>query len=127
MNLTHAWLRRSQSRPPGEADLADPGLPKAQGLFDRADHHDLRCPIRQGDGSRGEGPKYTHRGRIVKTTGDGLLVDSPVLPMHCVVRPNGSAKWMSAVPLHRATIASSSGSAFTRAMISWSKSRRALL
>jgi len=75
MNFTHAWLRSSQSRPPGEADLADPGLPKLQCLFDRADHHDLRCPIRQGDGSRGEGPKYTHRGRIVKTTGDGLLVE----------------------------------------------------
>jgi hypothetical protein len=58
MNLTHT-------------DLADPGLPKLQCLFDRADHHDLRCPIRQGDGSRGEGPKYIddgHRARCSRGT-----------------------------------------------------------
>jgi class 3 adenylate cyclase len=36
-------------------------------------------------------PKITeHRGRIVKTTGDGLLWNFPVWLMHCVVRPNGS-------------------------------------
>jgi hypothetical protein len=62
MNLTHT-------------DLADPGLPKLQCLFDRADNDDLRCAVREGNGSRGEGPKYKHRGRIVKTTGDGLLVE----------------------------------------------------
>jgi class 3 adenylate cyclase len=56
-------------------DLADPGLPKLQCLLDRADHYDVRCPIRQGDGSRGEGPN-THTGAgSSKTTGDGLVVE----------------------------------------------------
>jgi len=35
-------------------------------------------------------PKITeYRGRIAKTTGDGLLANFPVLSKHCVVRPNG--------------------------------------
>jgi hypothetical protein len=101
MNLTHAWLRSSQSRPPGEADLADPGLPKLQCLFDRADHDDLRCPIREGNGSRGESTGCTHRGRIVKTTGDGLLVEfsSVVDALRCATEwQNGMVELNAALP-----------------------------
>jgi adenylate cyclase len=34
-----------------------------------------------------------NRGRIVKTTGDGLLVEFSSVLMHCDVRPNGRTAW----------------------------------
>ena len=65
-------------------------------------------------------PKITeHGGRIVKTTGDGLLVEfsSVVDALRCAT--HGSTGWMSEVLLHRTTIASSFASAFTRATSLW--------
>jgi hypothetical protein len=54
-------------------------------------------------------PKITeHRGRIVKNTGDGLLVEFSSWWMYCVVRPTGSRRWVSEMPRHRTIIASSS-------------------
>jgi len=37
-DLAHAWPPSGQSRPPGEADLADPGVAESQGL-------DTECPV----------------------------------------------------------------------------------
>jgi class 3 adenylate cyclase len=54
-------------------------------------------------------PKITEqRGRIGKTTGDGLLVEFPVWSMRCVVRPNGSTGWPNVTPMCRRPAASSS-------------------
>jgi class 3 adenylate cyclase len=60
-----------------------------------------------------------HRGRIVKTTGDGLLVEfsSVVDTLRCATQWQHG--WMSEMPLYRATIASSSVSASTRATSLW--------
>jgi class 3 adenylate cyclase len=59
-----------------------------------------------------------HHGRVVKTTGDGFLAEfsSVVDALRCVP-PNGSAGWVSEMPPPRATIASSSASAFTKATL----------
>jgi class 3 adenylate cyclase len=49
-----------------------------------------------------------HRGRIVKTTGDGLLIEfnSVVDAVRCAVE--GSAKWPSEMPMFRPMVASNS-------------------
>lgn len=65
-------------------------------------------------------PKITeHRGGILKTTGDGLLVEfsSVVDALHCAF--NGSTRWPGEMPLHRVTIASNFGSECTRATSWW--------
>ena len=45
-------------------------------------------------------PQITeHRGRIVKTTGDGLLAEFSSVFDACVVRPNSSAAWPNLMPI----------------------------
>ncbi len=40
------------------ADLPDTGLTECERFLDGANHHDAGCPVRQGDGSGGEGAEY---------------------------------------------------------------------
>jgi class 3 adenylate cyclase len=58
-----------------------------------------------------------HRGRIVKTTGDGLLVEftSVVDALRCV-QPNGSTAWPSGIRAWQPTNQSNIGWASTSAM-----------
>src|SRR5215831_6674366 len=42
-----------------------------------------------------------HRGRIVKSTGDGLLVELPASSMRCAARSNCSARWPCAMTSSR--------------------------
>src|SRR5215472_15005503 len=57
----------------------------------------------------------THRGRIVKTTGDGMLVEFAVPSMQCAARSMSSAAWPSATRRCRQTSVSSSALALTSA------------
>ena len=56
-----------------------------------------------------------HQGRIVKTMGDGLLIEFASVSARCAVRSRCSARWRNATPACRRTSASTSGSAFIRA------------
>ena len=62
-------------------------------------------------------PKITeHRGRIVKTTGDGMLVEFvSVWSMPCAAPSTFSVAWPSAMPVYRRTNGSNSASASTLA------------
>jgi class 3 adenylate cyclase len=61
-------------------------------------------------------PKITeHRGRIVKTTGDGMMVEFVSVVMPCAAPSTFSAVWPSAMPVFRRTNASNSASASTSA------------
>src|SRR5215470_16197824 len=53
-----------------------------------------------------------HHGRLVKTTGDGLLVEfASVVDAHCAARSKCSARWPGATPARQPIIASSFASA----------------
>jgi class 3 adenylate cyclase len=52
-----------------------------------------------------------HKGRIVKTTGDGLLVELPASSMPSAARSRCSRRWRSATPRFRPRCASNSASA----------------
>jgi hypothetical protein len=51
--------------------------------------------------------------KVNSATHRNIELNSPVLSMHCFVRPNGSKGWPSEMSLRRVTIASTSASAFT--------------
>jgi adenylate cyclase len=57
-----------------------------------------------------------HHGRIVKTTGDGLLVGLPASSMRCAARSRCSRRCPSGTPVSRRTIASNCASASISAM-----------
>src|SRR5271169_5165092 len=61
-----------------------------------------------------------HRGRLVKTTGDGLLVEfaSVVDVLRCAARCR--RQWLNATPRYHSTSGSSSASA-SRSVTSWSR------
>ncbi|MET4228760.1 class 3 adenylate cyclase [Bradyrhizobium sp. LA6.10] len=56
-----------------------------------------------------------HRGRIVKTTGDGMLVDSPAPSMQRDAPSRCSAAWLSEMPRCRRPSGSNFASASTSA------------
>ena len=65
-------------------------------------------------------PKITeHRGRIVKTTGDGLLTEFSSVVDALRVPPNGSKGWPNGTRRYRPTTASNSVPAFTKATSLW--------
>ena len=50
-----------------------------------------------------------HRGRIVKTTGDGLLIEFAASSMRSVAQSKCSTRWQSETPMCRRMVGSSSG------------------
>ena len=90
------------------ADVA--GYSRLMGADEEGTHERVKAHLREV-----VEPKISeHHGRIVKTTGDGVLANSPASSMRYAVRPKSRMRWPAAICICRRSV----GYAFGWASIS---------